>query len=90
MTKKETKAPNEFDYYRVFLELCGITDFREIVQKAVSDAKEGDPAARLFLAAYLIGSPRGTDERLSTLDISKRMQASSAELTNALYPEKGN
>jgi hypothetical protein len=32
-------------------------DWREIVQKAVAQAKRGNPQARKFLADYLLGPP---------------------------------
>lgn len=46
----------ETDYLRATLAACSLEDWREIVVKAVYDAKRGNPKARDFLARYLLGA----------------------------------
>ena len=47
----------EREYLRAMLAACTPEDWREIVARAVEDAKEGDPKAREWLARYLVGAP---------------------------------
>lgn len=52
-----TKAPlknKRRDYIRVIAEVCSPDDWREIVEKAVQDAKEGEPRARAWLTSILV------------------------------------
>jgi hypothetical protein len=42
-------------------EAVSLTDWREVVTRAVSDAKSGDSKAREWLAKYLIGEAKGGD-----------------------------
>lgn len=44
-------------FYRITLTACTFKDWREIVKKAVVQAKDGDAAARKFLADYIMGPP---------------------------------
>jgi len=44
-------------FYHITLTACTFKDWREIVKKAVAQAKDGDAAARKFLADYIIGPP---------------------------------
>ncbi len=90
MAKTEELKPKvtEYDLHRVIQAGVSIQDFTEIVAKAVELAKQGDAASRLFIAAYTIGLPKETGLKLSTLDLSERMQASSDDLLLDLYPAK--
>jgi hypothetical protein len=53
------RAPKqrEAQYISVLVSCVSDTDWKEIITKAVTDAKRGDTAARKFLADYLIGPP---------------------------------
>lgn len=44
-------------FYEITLAAVTFEDWKDIVAKAVSQAKKGDPTARKFLADYLIGPP---------------------------------
>jgi len=44
-------------FYGITLRACTFKDWREIIKKAVEQAKAGDTAARKFLADYLMGPP---------------------------------
>ena len=46
----------EAAYLRATIAACGLEDWREIVARAVVDAKKGDGGARRFIAQYLLGS----------------------------------
>lgn len=48
----------ERDYLLTLSECCPPDIWREIVQRAVEDAKQGDGKARDWLAAYLVGNPK--------------------------------
>ena len=87
MAKTETKA-TEYDFFRVLQEECSIEDFRQIIQNTVERAKNGCHESRMFLAAYAIGTPPKTSTKLSTLDLSERMDAQSNELLGELFPGK--
>lgn len=84
----KTVKATEYDFFRVLQQECGIEDFRQIILDTVERAKNGDHEARMFLAAYAIGTPPKTSTKLSTLDISERMDAQSAELLGELFPQK--
>jgi hypothetical protein len=47
----------ERDYLAALSDACGPETWREIVERAVADAKNGDAKAREWLAHYLLGIP---------------------------------
>jgi len=47
----------ESDYMGVLLDTVSLDDWREVVAAALELAKQGDPAARAWLAQYLVGKP---------------------------------
>ena len=51
------KKEREQRFYEITLAAVTFEDWKEIVAKAVWQAKKGDPTARKFLADYLIGPP---------------------------------
>lgn len=51
------KKAREQRYYEITQSTVTFDDWREIVKRAVLDAKRGDTAARKWLADYLIGAP---------------------------------
>jgi hypothetical protein len=53
------RAPKEREvqYMNALASCVSVDDWKEIITKAVTDAKRGDTAARKFLADYLIGPP---------------------------------
>lgn len=56
----------EENYLLALVDACPLTVWAEIVQKAVTDAREGDDRARAWLASYLLGSPKGSAPSPST------------------------
>ena len=48
----------ETEYLAATLAACSVQDWREIISKAVQAAKGGDDKARLFLANYILGTPK--------------------------------
>jgi hypothetical protein len=44
-------------YFELLRDSVSETDWKEIITKAVTDAKRGDSVARKFLADYIIGPP---------------------------------
>jgi hypothetical protein len=46
----------EATYLRATAAACSLADWKEIVTRAVADAKTGDAKAREFLARYVLGS----------------------------------
>lgn len=51
------KKDREVRYYDILHTAVTFEDWKEIVAKAVADAKRGDAVARKWLADYLIGPP---------------------------------
>lgn len=47
--------PVELHYLRAISDACPLETWQEIVNKAVDDAKAGDPQARAWLSKYLCG-----------------------------------
>lgn len=47
----------EIRFYEITLATVTFDDWREIVKRAVQDAKRGDTAARKWLSDYLMGTP---------------------------------
>lgn len=47
----------ERQYMAVVMTACDLDAWRAIVERAVEDAKNGDGAARAWLASYLLGRP---------------------------------
>lgn len=58
----------ELDYLRALSDAIGLDDWREIVQRAVTDAKAGDVKAREWIAAHVIPERRPTLIELAALD----------------------
>lgn len=52
------RRQTEREYLDFMLGGCSLEDWREIVQKAVADAKRGDGVARNWLARYLLDEPQ--------------------------------
>jgi hypothetical protein len=44
-------------YLKIFKDTVSPDDWKEIIKRAVKDAKLGDATARKFIADYLIGAP---------------------------------
>lgn len=51
------KRDTEREYLDALIGAVSLADWREIVLRAVEDAKDGDKDARAFLAKHLIGDP---------------------------------
>ena len=49
--------PKEEKFFKTTLSAVSLSDWREIVKKAVEQAKRGNPLARKWLSDYLIGPP---------------------------------
>ena len=52
-----THRRTEGDYMSVLLDTVTLDDWREVVTGALQAAKGGDPQARAWLGAYLVGRP---------------------------------
>lgn len=50
------RLETEREYLRVLISACPISTWKEIVEKAVADALDGNHKAREWLAGYLIGN----------------------------------
>ena len=51
------KKKREERFMQITQSACTLADWRKIVQKAVEQAKRGNPQARKWLADYLLGPP---------------------------------
>src|SRR5271157_3551276 len=58
----------ERDYLATLSEAVPLSVWQEIVAKAVESAREGDHAARVWLANYLVGKPTGDALRNLAVD----------------------
>lgn len=47
----------EREYMSIVMRACTLDDWQAIVERAVQDARNGDGAARSWLASYLVGKP---------------------------------
>jgi hypothetical protein len=89
MTKKSTtdgdreKQVSETMYHRILTGTCDVTTWRRIVDKAVEQAAEGDPAARSWLSGYLVGTPKGARCLPSGLDMADKDDKDVATLFGA-------
>lgn len=70
----------EADYLRTLADAVPQDTWREIVERAVIAAKNGDAAARTWLTRYLIGAEPDTLHRLAVLDA---LDVGSGDLVNA-------
>lgn len=62
----------EQDYLAAFSEAITLDDWKEIIEKAVGQAKEGDARARQWLTHYVIG-PR-QDKELEIIAIQEELE----------------
>jgi len=51
------KKEREYDFYRILISTVTRDDWRDIIKRAVQDAKRGDGPARKWLADYYAGPP---------------------------------
>ena len=63
------KRVTERHYLDVMQVACSPETWREIVEKAIVDAKNGDAKAREWLASYLVGKPEGLAPTLKRMAI---------------------
>lgn len=56
----------EADYHAALIGRVSMQDWGEIVDRAVRDAKKGDPTARKWLSDYIIGPPVQRNEHTGT------------------------
>ena len=56
------KKSKEERYYDILISTVSLNDWRDIVKRAVGDAKRGDASARTWLSNYIIGQPKQTIE----------------------------
>ena len=52
------KKEREVRYAEIMQVACSFKDWREICDKAIKQAKQGDATARKWLADYLVGVPK--------------------------------
>ena len=72
----------EQNYLLAVLDACPLETWAEIVEKAVSAAREGDDKARHWLASFLLGAPKGNAPAPSAALVG-RMLGEDAVLTAA-------
>ncbi len=65
------RRATERAYLAAISEACPQDAWREIVARAVADAKTGDAKARDWLAAYLVGRPDAAAVTLHTLAVEE-------------------
>jgi hypothetical protein len=65
------RRETERQYLATISDACPPDAWREIVKRAVEDAKAGDPKARDWLAAYLVGRPASSALTLHKLAVEE-------------------
>ena len=65
----------EADYLQMMTAACSPDAWREIVERAVNDAKTGDGRAREWLAGYVVGRPEAVAPTLFTLAAEELAEA---------------
>lgn len=78
------KRSTERSYLRATVRCCKLSDWEEIVRKAVADAKEGDDKARTWLSNLLVGR-----EPLAVLDLVEDLRAQLEELQYGAVLQNG-
>lgn len=69
------KNPKRMAYTEILMTRCTLEEWAQIVNKAIDQAKDGNAAARRWLAGYLIGMPKqrvemtGADGSNVTIDV---------------------
>ena len=76
------KRNTERAYLDIIQTACPPETWREVVDKAVNDAKNGDPKAREWLASYLVGKPEQVAPTLRQLAIDERAGADADGITD--------
>ena len=61
----------EEKFFKTTISSVKLSDWREIVQKAVEQAKRGNPAARKWLSDYLLGPPQ---QKLDVTSLGEKIQ----------------
>jgi hypothetical protein len=65
------RRETEREYMAALAQACTLADWQEIVGRAVTDAKAGDPKARQWLASYLVGAPKTEARSLFSLVVDE-------------------
>lgn len=61
------RRETELEYLKAMREVVTLEDWQAICQAAKRDAMKGDPAARKWLASYLMGAPEAKATALSAV-----------------------
>jgi hypothetical protein len=69
------RRATERAYLAALSDACPPETWREIVARAVADAKDGDAKARSWLAAYLVGQPDSMAATLHALAVDEALGA---------------
>ena len=84
----------ETSYLQVSESVCTFDVWREIVAKAVEQAKQGDARARQWLSDYLVGKPismvMAVQERQDTLITVKYMRDNLTDKLNRLSEQENS
>jgi hypothetical protein len=88
-----THRRTEGDYMGVLLDAVTLDDWRDVVATTLELAKGGDPAARAWLAQYLVGKPEAKAPSALTVVVQQLNGAdplidrlAKPHLDRALYP----
>ncbi|WP_295400903.1 hypothetical protein [uncultured Thiocystis sp.] len=72
------KRQTEAGYLSVLMEACDLETWRGIVDRAVTDATDGNEKARSWLASYLVGAPSAEAPSTSTVVIQQLLHVDPA------------
>src|ERR1039458_861908 len=76
----------EVTYLRTFMEHLSLDDWGAVTDRAILDAKAGDPKARAWLAAYAMGTPAYSAPR--PFDVCVEAEAGVDSVANAAFLRK--
>jgi len=84
------RRATERAYLAALSDACPPETWREIVERAVADAKGGDAKARTWLASYLVGEPSSAASTLHRLAVEEASGADplAAEVTGAEHRQE--
>ena len=65
------RRATERAYLAAMSDTCSVEDWKEIVHRAITDAKSGDPRARTWLSEFLVGRVEPGAEPLHRLAVEE-------------------
>jgi len=82
----------EQDYLSALSEICTAERWKSIIERAITDAEQGEAKARMFLASYLMGRPvqrMQVNDEMDPATFAERLAEEMREMDEIMHGPEG-